>query len=693
MDPVNRMLKSAPFLKLLPALIAGILLQWYVQLPFMLLAIALCVCLATLIIFRLLPVHIRFKFRSAIGLTLLFLTVCAGTLTTWYSDARNHATWFWNISAQGEDVLVTVQEPLVSKPSSYKAVCSVEAVKKVNQWMQATGKLIVYFKKDSLSSPIAYGSRVVLHKKVQPIMNSGNPGAFDYKRYCLLQDIAGQVFVTEKDYRILPGNAGSRLSRFLFAMRDNSIRIIKQFIPGNNEQGVAEALLIGYRYDLDKDLVQAYSNTGVVHVIAISGLHLGMIYGLLVWVLSLLPSKNSTRWIKAILILAILWLFTLIAGGAPSILRSAVMFSFIVIGQGISRRTNMYNSLAGSAFCLLVFNPFMLWDVGFLLSYSAVTSIVLFMKPVYNLFNFENKILDKIWQLSAVSLAAQILTLPLVIYYFHQLPLLFLVTNLVVVPLSGFILYGELLLLILSFFPFLVSAAGKLLGFLILMMNNFIIYINQMPFAVWSGLQLTVLQSSLLFTIIIALTIWMLKKSKLILFGALAAILFFFVLRCIDFWQHCQQRNLIVYNIPRHTAIDIVQGRKSTFFSDSLLFKNLLAADFHLKPSRVQQRISPVKNYIVCRNTRFSCAGKSILLINDDKHSYSYGNIAEPDILIISGNPRQDIFTLISKIRPKMVVFDASNPVWKIEKWKKGCDSLHLRFHSVPEQGAFVMDL
>lgn len=644
-------------------------------------------------VFRFRPVHIRFKFRFVIGFTMLFLVACAGTLTSWYSDARNHATWFWTIPATNENVLVTVQEPLVSKPSSYKALCSVEAVKKENEWRPATGKLIVYFKKDSLPSPIVYGNRVLLHKKVQPIANSGNPGAFDYKRYCLFQDIAGQVLVTEKDYRVLPGNSGSRFNEFLFAMRDNSIRIIKQFIPGNNEQGVAEALLIGYRYDLDRDLVQAYSNTGVVHVIAISGLHLGMIYGLLVWILSSLPSKNTTQWIKAILILCVLWLFTLIAGAAPSILRSAVMFSFIVIGQCISRRTNMYNSLAGSAFCLLVFNPFMLWDVGFLLSYSAVTGIVLFMKPVYGLLNFENKLLDKIWQLSAVSLAAQILTLPFVIYYFHQLPLLFLATNLIVVPLSGFILYGELLLLILSFFPFLASVTGKLLGLLILLMNNFISYINQIPFAVWSSLQVTVLQSSLLFLVIIALTVWISKKSKMALFCSFGAILTFFSLRCIDFLQHCQQRKLVVYNIPKHTAIDIIQGSHCTVLGDSLLFKDQSLNDFHLKPSRVQQRTSPVENYIVCRNTRFSCAEKSILLINNDKHAYAYDKIAKPDVLIVSGNPKKDISSIISKIRPKMVVFDASNSVWKIEKWKKGCDSLHLRFHSVPEEGAFVMDL
>ncbi len=693
MDPVNRMLKSAPFLKILPALIGGILLQWYIQLPLLLLGIALSVCIAVLLIFYLLPLHLQFKLRGAYGLAMFLLLVNLGTLATWNADARNHNTWFWKHSNSDSEILVTIQEPLVNKASTYKALASIEAIKEGNTWVRATGKLIIYFRKDSLPLPVTYGSRIILHNKVQAITNSGNPGAFDYKRYCLFQDIAGQIIVTAKDYRVLSGNAGNYFTRSLFAARDNTIRLLRQFIPGSNEQGVAEALLIGYRYDLDKDLVQAYSNTGVVHVVAISGLHLGMIYGLLIWLLSFLPSINVTQWIKAIVILCVLWWFTLIAGAAPSILRSAVMFSFIVIGQCISRRTNMYNNLAGSAFCLLVFNPFMLWDVGFLLSYSAVASIVLFMKPIYNLFRLENKMLDTIWQLSSVSLAAQILTLPFVIYYFHQLPLLFLVTNLVVVPLSGFVLYGELLLLILSYFPFLATVVGKALGLLILLMNNFITHINSMPFAVWGALQLSPLQSILLFVIIIAVATWLSKKSVAAFLSFLSATLFFCLLRCIDFIEHRVQQKLVVYNVSKHTAIDIIHGHQCSFIADSSLFKDQSLTDFQLKPARIEQRIAPFKNLVIRRNACFSVAEKSILLLNDEKKLYQADNIYAPDVLIISGNPKQDILSHISKIKPKMVVFDSSNPVWKIEKWKKGCDSLHLRFHSVPEDGAFVMDL
>ena len=193
-------------------------------------------------------------------------------------------------------------------------------------------------------------------------------------------------------------------------------------IKGDKELGLAEALLIGYKDDLDKTLVQSYTNTGVVHIIAISGLHLGLIYWLLVQLLKPLQRRKYMKWLRPVIIILGLWLFSLLAGAQPSILRSAVMFTCIVIGETIAKKTSIYNSLALSAFGLLCWNPYWLWDVGFQLSYSAVLSIIIFMRPVYNLLYVKNKILDFFWKINAVTIAAQILTLPLSIYHFHQFP-------------------------------------------------------------------------------------------------------------------------------------------------------------------------------------------------------------------------------------------------------------------------------
>ena len=185
-----------------------------------------------------------------------------------------------------------------------------------------------------------------------------------------------------------------------------------------------------------------------------------------------------------------LWLFSLLAGGGPSILRSAVMFTCIVIGESAARKTFIYNSLAASAFILLCINPFWLWDAGFQLSYAAVLSIVIFMKPIYDGFYFKNKLVDNVWKLVAVSLAAQVLTTPVSIFHFHQFPVYFLCTNLLAVPLSGLIVLLEIGLCAVSIMPAVASFTGVVLFRLINLMNSFIEYMEGLPFSLLNNLQL-----------------------------------------------------------------------------------------------------------------------------------------------------------------------------------------------------------
>ena len=472
-----------PFVRLLFAFIIGILVQWNNGISLTALFIITTIVLVVLVLYPLLKQGTQFKMQWLRGCCILLLLMAAGAVVTHTKDISQHPQWVGKMYRPNANVLVTIEEPLVEKATSYKALASVHSININGDWTSVKGKLLLYFKKDSTLAPLHYGDQIVIHKTFQPITNSGNPGGFNYSRYCAFQDIHFQVFLSAKDYAVLPNTNTHKLQLFLFSVRAKVIETMEQFIPGKTEQGVAEALLIGYRDNLDKELVQSYSNTGVVHIIAISGLHLGLIYGLLVWLM--LPFKNK-RWYqvaKPMVVLSVLWLFTLAAGAAPSILRSAVMFTFIVLGESIGRKTNVYNTLAASAFCLLVFNPFFLWDVGFQLSYTAVLSIIAFMKPVYHWFYFQNKLLDMVWKLSSVTISAQVLTLPLILYYFHQFPNIFLVTNFVAVPLSSFIIYAELILLLVAPFGFLAAWAGNFTGLCIRLMNRFIQQMDALPFA------------------------------------------------------------------------------------------------------------------------------------------------------------------------------------------------------------------
>jgi competence protein ComEC len=693
--PVIHIWKNAPFIRFLIPLMTGIILQWHLQFPLIGLWIVCGVTITILLSFFLLSFFERYKLSAINGIAITVLFISVGGLLAWYKDIRHDENWFGRHYRNEISLVLTLQENPVEKTKSYKANASVDFILKDDTSIKTSGSLIIYFKKDSAADKLKYGSRLILKKSLQEIKNSGNPGGFDYKRYSLFQGITHQVYLKENDFAVLPGENKTRFKEFIFSTREKILNILRTNIKSEKELGLAEALLIGYKDDLDKTLVQSYSNTGVVHVIAISGLHLGLIYWLLLKLFWPLAKRKNTKWLRPILIIAGLWLFSLLAGMQPSVIRSAVMFTCIVLGETWTRKGSIYNTLAFSAFLLLFINPYWLWDVGFQLSYIAVLSIVIFMRPIYNWFYVKNKALDFIWKLNAVTLAAQILTVPVSIYHFHQFPTSFLFTNFIAVPLSSLILLGEILLCIVSFIPAVALVVGKILYWLIWAMNTYVERIELLPYALWDGLQISIPQAALLLAGGTGIGLWLMEKSKTGFKYGLVALVCFAVLRSVSFMQANNREQVIVYNVPQKKAIDFIDGRKYLFVGDSDLLTDDFIRNFHIKPSRVLHRIEPatdLKSFNEQDNTLIY-KDKKILRINKTTVFKASENKTPIDLLLVSGNPKL-YFTRITKtFSVKQVVFDGSCPAWKIKYWKKDCDSLRIPYHDVSEKGAFVMNL
>ena len=684
--------RSVPFLRLLIPLTAGILIEQYV--PFSI-KVIISTAVISLLIFssvNFLPIAHKYRYRWISGSSINMMILCFGAALLYFQNIENKKNWIGHFIKGKETVLITLQEPLVEKPNSFKAIAKAESIFSNGEWTMVKGNILLYFKKDSLAPSLKYGSQIIIAKTLQPITNSGNPGGFDYKKYCASQDIHYQAYLQPNEYRVLNDVKKNALTELLINTRNNVLALFRKWVPGQKETGVAEALLIGYRDDLDKDLVQSYSNTGVVHIIAISGLHLGMIYGLMVLILKPLRKIKWIRFIKPLLILLVLWGFSLLAGAAASILRSAVMFSFIVIGESLGRKTNIYNTLAASAFCLLVYNPYFFWDVGFQLSYAAVLSIILFMKPIYRQFYFSNKILHTVWQLNAVTLSAQVLTLPIILYYFHQFPNLFLFTNFIAVPLSGFILYGELLLLIVAKIPFLNLWTGKIISFLIAQMDGIIERTDRIPYSVTDNIHVGLMQTILLYFAISYIAFWLLYKKANAFITGLSFMCGFYFIDSYSYLQQVRQNKLIIYNIPKHAAIDVIEGTHYLFTGD---ISDPSLERFHLRPSRLQYGVTGTDSLsnTVIRGSIIAGRQKSVLIINKSTHFPTQSQKIPVDIIVLSGNPKIYLSQLATVFDCKQWVFDSSNPLWKIRYWKKDADSLHLRHHTVSEQGAFEADL
>jgi len=685
--------KSAPFIRLLLPLAAGIIVEWYLHIDpriWWYLSAFTFVVLFTLFF---IPLFNRFRLSWLSGFIVNLLFISLAAILTWKNDVRHNSKWLGHFN-KNSGVVVTLTEPLVEKANSYKVTARTEIFFMHERPKRITGNIILYFQKDSAVRMLTYGSQVSFNKPLQTIRNAGNPGGFDYKRYCLFQKITHQVYLKRSEFVLLPGKNESRLRKFIFSMRQRVLNILRSFIKGDKETGLAEALLIGYKDDLDKNLVQSYANTGVVHVIAISGLHIGLIYFLLTWLMGPLRKRKNLKWISLIIVLSSLWLFSLLAGAQASVLRSAVMFTCMVVGESLTRKTSIFNNLAVSAFLLLCYNPYWLWDVGFQLSYAAVLSIVLFMKPVYNLVYLKNKVVDFIWKLNAVTIAAQILTVPLTLYYFHQFPNYFLFTNIVSVPLSGIILSGEILLCAVSCLHVAAALIGKLLSSLIWLMNTYIECISILPFALTDNIQLSVMQAILLLIVAGSLAYWLLEKKSSGLVIALLACLLFVSLRTYFLYLARRGQKIIVYNVPGYFAMDIISGSKYFFIGDSALVKNDFLQNFHLKPARILYRVKMANQTKYQNGTKYFQLGtKRIMLIGNTISYKPDGKKIPVDLLVISKNPRLYISALTGTFSIKQIVFDGSVPTWKMRSWKKDCDSLRIPYHDVKETGAFVMNL
>lgn len=686
--------KKAPFVKLLLAMMAGIMVQWKYQAGLSAWGMVVAITVAILLLFFLLPFFNRYRFSFISGIVSSILFFSLGALLTWKKDIRNNKHWLGNFYRPATALLVTLEEPPVQKTKSVKATATVSQLLKNGKMIPVKGKIILYFNKDSLP-PLAYGTQLIFTRPLQEIKNAGNPGGFDYKRYSLFHGITHQVYLKKDEFEILNRKNVNWLRQFVYSSRESVLQILRNNIKGHKELGLAEALLIGYKDDLEQSLVQSYTNTGVVHIIAVSGLHLGLIYWLLALVLKPLKKKRRTRWLSPVLVISGLWLFSLLAGAQPSILRSALMFTCIVIGESLSRKTSIYNTIAVSAFILLCINPYWLWDVGFQLSYAAVLSIVIFMRPIYNWFYIKNKLLDFFWKLNAITLAAQILTVPVSVYHFHQFPNLFILTNFLAVPLSSAILLGEIFLCTLSFLPAVAILLGKLLSWLIWLMNTYIERIETLSFSLWDGLQITMLQAMLMILFVAAVSYWLLEKSTRGLQLGLFFLLAFVALRSYSFLQASQQQKIIVYNVSRKRAIDIVGGRQYFFVGDSDLLNNEFSSNFHLKPSRILHRVKDTDSLpgLSVQEDCLDYHGKRILLLDKPISFEQAGSKPAIDLLVISKNPKVYMKKLAAALDIRQVVFDGSVPAWKANYWKKDCDSLQIPWHDVTTKGAFIMKM
>lgn len=688
--------KQAPFLRLLIPFSIGIVFQFYSYCPPILLIIIAATTTCFIAFLSKASITTIFKYKFLLAYAILILLATTGAWRMHLKSASLQPTPLAGSVDSTYTFIASLQEPVTEKTNSYKAIAQITHRLSADSLIPFKATTILYFQKNHHSAGLYYGDKIVFRKPLQPVNAPENPGGFNYRSWCSYQGISYQSYLSENDFRQLPKQTQSSLKKSMFIFRDSIVNILRRYIPGSKESGLAEALLIGYKEDLDKSLIQSYSNTGVIHLIAISGLHLGLIYMLLSLICKPLGNKKWIRLFRPIFIITGLWAFGFLAGGSPSIFRSAVMFTCIAIGDSLSKQASIFNSLAASAFLLLCYNPYWLWDAGFQLSYTAVASLALFQQTVYNSITISQRWLDAIWKLTATTIAAQILTLPVILFLFHQFPVFFLITNLVAIPLSSLILLGEILLCLLSFLPFLAIPTGILLSWLIKIMNSLVETIDSLPFASITQINITFTQVVFLYGAIAAAAIWILHKKKKMIFPALLLLLAYFSIGAVEGYRLREQQLLVIYQIPKTTAIDCIIGQHYVPVGDTSIRHQFNANQYTFGPARNFFEVSATESlkgvYIDENLVRL---GSQTMIIIDPSFSLPPAR-EEPmpavDLLLISHNPVVKPQLLLARIPTRIVVIDGSNSARETRKWLQVCRNAGIPCHSTAKQGAFVLN-
>lgn len=687
-------MRATPFLRLCIPLAFGICLQIWLVISWWWLTGILLLMLAGLLAWSFLPLGKQYTTNPLRGVLLYVLIICAGALLVLLKDIRSQPRYFGKFLQGRDTLLVSIQEPLQERARSWKTTAVVQAIIHHRQVIPVKGNLLLYFQKHNTVSSLQCGDEVWISSTLNAVSNSGNPGAFNYRQYCATKQIFHQAYLKAGSWKRSAYNSNTLADRYLLQARAWCIHTLQKYLGSGPEAALAAALLIGYRYDLDRDMVQAYTNAGVVHIIAISGMHLALIYASLLWVLQWWPPHRLSNLAKALIVISMLWGFALITGAAASILRAAVMFTAVAIGQFVlDRHTNTYNTLAASAFLLLCYDPWLLWDAGFQLSYLAVLSIVLCYKPLYELWLIQNKWLNKLWEAVALTLAAQLFTIPVCLYYFHQFPNLFLPANLLIVTLSTIILYGLIVLLVVSPWPALAHYTGMGIKYLITAMNCLVLFIEQLPYAVTSNIYLPLYATVCAYVIIAALTaVWLGKQPKAWLLALYAGLCWVGVDVTLTI-QAAKRRTIIIYNVPAYTAIDVISGHQLQFAGDTAIQQNDSLRSRYLQPARLLYGAAPGVISAFSRKSTFISMGHTRMVVVDSTwRPFNPAKKFSTDYILLSHHPCLTISQLKNMFTCKMIIFDASNPLWQIQRWKNDCSTLTLRCFSVPEQGAYLIN-
>jgi competence protein ComEC len=580
-------LKQMPFVKLIIPFVFGISLVTAVPQVGAYALLPLILVIVLYFIFSLYRTSILAK-RFA-GLSILLVFLCFGSWLSHNKDPKNQKQNLEKAGLSGL-YLIRISEIPQIKLKTVKIQARVIGRILDGKMMKANEFALFYFdKKISVPKP---GDELIVKCTFKTIPEPENPYQFNYKRFLRWQGIYYQSFIRNPNSVLKTGeNKASLFQNLSYNGNQYLKKLFHKNIKDSTALGVTEALIFGYKEDLPKDLVESYSRTGTLHVLAVSGLHVAVVFLMLANFLWFLDKRRFGVWLKTGIVIICIWVYCILTGMSPSIIRAGLMISIVLIGKALHRQTNIFNTVAFSAFLILLINPFWILNLGFQLSFAAVLGIVYLQHYILPLWVPPNWFMRQVWNILVISICAQIATFPLSLYYFNQFPNYFLLSNLIIIPLTTIIIYTGIGMVVFSKLSPLLLPFSWLTEHLVILTNYMVTRIEKFPFSFIDGVKLNTIQLCALYICIGCLIFWLVNANKKGLISALICLTLIISIASFDKLRLQKQKHLVIFNIPNQNALLASDGRKSLLISDNLKSGKQM---FYMRGWLIQNRLWPI---------------------------------------------------------------------------------------------------
>ncbi len=691
-----------PFMRYVFPFILGIVIEIYFRVPpticFVLLLLCALIIFAYSYISRL---RSKYGYRYFFGAAMQLFWLGFGMGLTSVSDETGRSHYFENITDK-KFLIVKLQEPLSHKARSYKALGQVISVIHDHETSVASGSLVLYFLNESDGIRDLYcGDEILIKANEQDIPATKNPGEFDFRQFLAYQNIHKQVFIRNAEWRLWKTGSSLLIIRNVYRVRDQLLGILNSYIDDKTERGVAGALLFGYKDALDNDVVNAYARTGTLHVLAVSGMHVAILYLVVSFLFKPLRKKKAGAWMSAVVTIALIWFYSLLSGMSPSIVRASVMFTIIVTGKVLRDDISIYNNLFCSACLILCYNPYFLFDAGFQLSYLAVLGIVYFQPKIAQVMIFKSWIGKQIWGLITVSVAAQIATFPISLFYFNQFPNFFILSNLVIIPITSLVMYAGIALIAVCKIPLLASLLGYGINKLIAFADFLIFKIQSLPFAVTEGLYITKAEAFLLYLFMALAALYFMEARKIYLRLAALVFLLFVLNSGLRKYNNSNQSLAVLNSIKGSFSLNIIEGESNQLFCDSNASDAGIKIKSHFKGFWNARGVSNAyienaKMHYQSARIKFSdryllTPSASFYFINGDTR-LSQSAQASVDYIVLGKKAEIGLEELAYHFKFRRLVFDGAMKERRKNKYIQEAQRLHLNYYDLVNEGAILVE-